>query len=176
MQRHFWRKYQATVYALTIHWSILIPSIAHRCRCLYSTGLFQCVNHERSPSLFSRSPMAWTTQTAHDIIQHPHSCQGPLGIHRILTAFAELVWTAKASQSSMTVPQPGHCANSRQRANVRPWQLRAVSRQPHAPSLLLCPVLHAELAATHRLLASQQGKALAMHQGEEGKAGSLRDA
>ena len=139
-------------------------------------ALFQQVNYERSPSLFSRSSVALTTQTARDIIQHSHSCQDPLGIYGILTAPAELVRMAKASQSSVTVPQPGHRAHHGQRANVRPWQLRAVSRQPHAPSLLLCHVLYAELAGIHRLLASQQGKALAMHQGKEGKAGSLRDA
>ena len=113
--------------------------------------------------------MVLTTHTAGDIIQHPCSCQDPLGIHRILTAVAEQVRIGKVGQSSMTVPQPGNHARRGQRANIRPWQLQAVGRQPHALSLLLCLMLYAELAASHRLLASQQGKALAMHQEEEGK-------
>lgn len=65
----------------------------------------------------------------------------------------------------MTVPQPGCHAHCGQCAHVRPWQLGAVSSS-HALSPMLCPVPDAELAASQRLLASQQGKALAMHQGE----------
>lgn len=114
--------------------------------------LFQCVNHERSPSLLSRSPVGLTTQTASDVIQHPHSCRDPLGIHRILPALAKLVRITKVSQSSVTgvpvggsVPVSGHG-----------------SCGLFAGSHPLCPSCSApcctELAASHRLLPSQQAK------------------